>query len=89
MFVIVFNDDIFVYSKIKEEHEKHEPSVLQSLSKRKLCEKLKKCEFLLNAPHSLVAMVSIERIFVNLSRIKVVSSWKQPRKAIEVWSSWL
>ena len=89
MFVIVFNDDILVYSKINEEHEKHEQAILQSVSGRKVYGKLKKCEFWLNKPQSLVAMVSIERTFVNTSRIEVVSSWKQPTKAIEVCNSWM
>ena len=87
MFVIVFNNDILVYSKTEEEHEKYVQAILQSVAKRKLYKKLKKCEFWLNTAHSLVAMVPIERIFVNPSRIKVVSSWKQPTKAIEVCSS--
>ncbi|CAA3029122.1 reverse transcriptase, partial, partial [Olea europaea subsp. europaea] len=44
-FVIVFIDDILIYSKNKEEHEKHLMMVLETLRKEKLYAKFKKCEF--------------------------------------------
>ena len=44
-FVVVFIDDILVYSKTKEEHEKHLRVVLQTLKEHQLFAKLKKCEF--------------------------------------------
>ena len=47
-FVIVFIDDILIYSKSQEKHEEHLRIVLQILRERKLYTKLKKCEFWLN-----------------------------------------
>ena len=44
-FVIIFIDDILVYSKNKEEHAKHLRSVLQRFQTKKLYAKFKKCEF--------------------------------------------
>ena len=44
-FVVVFIDDILVYSKNKEEQEKHLRVVLQTLKEHQLFAKLKKCEF--------------------------------------------
>ena len=44
-FVIVFIDDILVYSKSKEEHETHLRIVLETLREKKLYAKFKKCEF--------------------------------------------
>ncbi|KAJ6829085.1 uncharacterized protein M6B38_359765 [Iris pallida] len=47
-FVIVFIDDILIYSKSEEEHEKHLRIVLQTLREEKLYAKLSKCEFWLD-----------------------------------------
>ena len=44
-FVVVFMDDILVYSKTEQEHAEHLRLVLQALRERKLYAKLSKCEF--------------------------------------------
>ena len=44
-FVIVFLDDVLIFSKTKEEHEQHLRTVLQTLRDKQLCAKLSKCEF--------------------------------------------
>jgi DNA replication protein DnaC len=44
-FVVVFIDDIFVYSKTQEEHAEHLRIVLKTLQQKKLYAKLSKCEF--------------------------------------------
>jgi hypothetical protein len=44
-FVVVFIDDILVYSKSKEEHEKHLRAILEKLREHKLYAKFNKCEF--------------------------------------------
>ena len=44
-FVVVFIDDILVYSKNEEEHEQHLRTVLQTLREKQLCAKLSKCDF--------------------------------------------
>ena len=44
-FVVVFTDDILVYSKSEEEHEKHLRMVLRKLGEHQLYAKLSKCEF--------------------------------------------
>nr|GEX23748.1 putative reverse transcriptase domain-containing protein [Tanacetum cinerariifolium] len=57
-FVIIFIDDILVYSKIKEEHEFHLKLVLESLRKEKLYAKFSKCEFWLEEVHFLGHVVN-------------------------------
>ena len=51
--VIVFIDDILVYSKIKEQHEEHLREVLETLRRERLLGKLSKCEFWLHEVHFL------------------------------------
>jgi len=47
-FIVVFIDDILVYSKTREEHDEHLRIVLQTLREKKLYAKLSKCDFWLN-----------------------------------------
>uniref|UniRef100_A0A2N9EM84 Reverse transcriptase n=1 Tax=Fagus sylvatica TaxID=28930 RepID=A0A2N9EM84_FAGSY len=73
-FVIVFIDDILVYSKSLEEHEDHLRIVLQILRDKKLYAKLKKCEFWLNQVVFLGHVVSKDGITVDPSKIEAVDS---------------
>ena len=61
-FVVVFIDDILVYSKDAQEHEQHLRIVLQILRKKKLFAKLSKCDFWLKEVSFLGHIVSIEGI---------------------------
>ena len=63
-FVVVFIDDILVYSKNKEDHEKHLKIVLQILREKQLYVKLKKCEFWLEQVGFLGHIISKEEISV-------------------------
>jgi hypothetical protein len=85
-FVIVFIDDILVYSKSLEEHEDHLRIVLQILRDKKLYAKLKKCEFWLNQVVFLGHVISKDGITVNPNKIEVVVSWDRPTNVSEVSS---
>ena len=85
-FVVVFIDDILVYSKNKEEHEKHLHVVLQTLKERQLFAKLKKCEFWLDKISFLGHVVSKDGISVDLDKVEAVLSWKRPTTVFEVRS---
>ena len=85
-FVVVFIDDILVYSKDAQEHEQHLRIVLQILREKKLFAKLSKCDFWLKELLFLCHIVSIEGIRVDPTNIEAIVSWKPPRNVTEVRS---
>ena len=85
-FVVVFIDDIFVYSKDRENRNTHLRIVLETLRKEQLYAKLSKCEFWLNEVSFLGHIVSKEGIRVDPKKIEVVVEWKPPRNVTEVHS---
>ncbi|WVZ52060.1 hypothetical protein U9M48_003153, partial [Paspalum notatum var. saurae] len=83
-FVVVFIDDILIYSKTEEEHEEHLRLVLQKLRDHKLYAKLSKCEFWLDQVPFLGHIVSKGGIMVDPSKISSVMDWKVPEVVKEV-----
>jgi hypothetical protein len=71
-FVVVFLDDIIIYSKIEEEHEKHLRMVLQVLREHKLYAKLSKSIFYQNNIHYLGHIISTEGITVDAEKIEAI-----------------
>ena len=85
-FVVVFIDDILVYSKDEQEHEQHLKIVLQTLREKKLFAKLSKCDFWLKEVSFLGHIVSAQGIRVDPTKIEAVVNWKPPRSVTEVRS---
>ena len=85
-FVVVFIDDILVYSNDAQEHENHLRIVLQTLRENKLFAKLSKCDFWLKEVSFLGHIVSTEGIRVDPLKIEAVMNWKPPRNVTEVRS---
>ena len=71
-FVVVFIDDILVYSKTEQEHAEHLRLVLQIFREKKLYAKLSKYEFWMMEVKFLGHVVSQRRIFVDPSKVEVV-----------------
>ena len=78
-FVIVFIDDILVYSGSSEEHSEHLRIVLQTLRKRQLYAKLSKFQFWLDRVAFLGHVISTDGVSVDPQKIEVVVTWKPPK----------
>ena len=84
VFVIIFIDDILVYSKTKEDHMKHSRIVLQKLRDHKLYAKLSKCESWLTEVSFLGHILSHNGISADPSKIKDVAECVTPTTMMEV-----
>jgi hypothetical protein len=85
-FVVVFIDDILVYSKNEEGHAEHLRIVLQRLRDHKLYAKFSKCEFWLDSVKFLGHTISIEGISVDPSKVQGVMDWKPPKSVHQIRS---
>jgi hypothetical protein len=85
-FVVVFIDDILVYSRSEEEHEEHLRLVLQKLRDHKLYAKLSKCEFWLKQVDFLDHIIPKGGIFMDPSKIQDVLSWNAPTSVGDIQS---
>jgi hypothetical protein len=85
-FVVVFIDDILIFSKNEEEHAEHLRIVLQRLREHKLYAKFSKCKFWLKKVQFLGHVISEDGIFVDPSKIRDVLDWKTPEIVPEIRS---
>ena len=74
-FVLVFLDDIIIYSKNEEDHEEHLRYTLQLFREHKFYAKLSKCDFYKYRIHYLGHIILDEVIFVDPEKIEAVMNW--------------
>jgi hypothetical protein len=85
-FVVVFIDDILVYSRNEEEYERHLWIILQRLRDHQLYAKFSKCAFWLKEVPFLGHVTSVEGIAVDPSKVQEVLDWKSPRSVTQIRS---
>jgi hypothetical protein len=85
-FVVVFIDDILIYSKTKEDHAEHLRIVLTRLREHQLYAKFSKCEFWLDTIPFLGHILSDEGVAVDPSKVKDILEWKPPTTVHQVQS---
>ncbi|KAJ9545159.1 hypothetical protein OSB04_024866 [Centaurea solstitialis] len=84
--VIVFIDDILIYSKSKEDHVIHLIEVLETLRRERLYAKFSKCDFWLQEVQFLGHLVNREGIKVDPAKIEAVMKWEVPKTPTEIRS---
>ena len=85
-FVVVFIDDILIYSKSKEEHEEHFKIVLQVLREHQLYAKFSKCDFFKDKIQYLVHVITKDGISIDPEKIKSIEKWPVPKDVTDVRS---
>ena len=85
-FMIVFIDDILVYSRNREEHIEHLRIVLQTLRDKQLYAKFSKCQFWLDKIAFLGHVISAEGVYVDPQKIEAVMNWERPTNVAEIRS---
>nr|AAL78107.1 Putative polyprotein [Oryza sativa]AAM47295.1 Putative polyprotein [Oryza sativa Japonica Group]AAP52470.1 retrotransposon protein, putative, Ty3-gypsy subclass [Oryza sativa Japonica Group] len=85
-FVVVFIDDILIYSKSEEEHEQHLRLVLEKLKEHQLYAKFSKCDFWLTEVKFLGHVITAQGVAVDPSNVESVTKWTPPKTVSQIRS---
>eukprot|EP00253_Pinus_taeda_P026214 PITA_26214 len=85
-FVLIFIDDILIYSRNRKEHEEHLRIVLQTLQEHQLYGKFSKCDFYIEQIQYLGHIITKEGIAVDPEKIKTIMDWPTPKDVADIQS---
>ncbi|GKE30662.1 putative reverse transcriptase domain-containing protein [Tanacetum coccineum] len=83
-FIIVFIDDILIYSRNKEEHANHLRIILELLRREKLYAKFSKCDFWIHIVQFLGHLIDSQGLHVDPAKIEAVKNWASPTTPTEI-----
>nr|GFA53806.1 putative reverse transcriptase domain-containing protein [Tanacetum cinerariifolium] len=83
-FVIIFIDDILIYSKDKEEHKEYLKTILELLKREQLYIKFSKCDFWLESIQFLGHVIDSEGVHVDTAKITAIKNWATPTTPTKV-----
>ena len=84
--MVVYINDILIYSRTKEEHTEHLRTMLRTLKEHKLYAKLKECEFCLGKVHFLGYVVTKDEKSVDPTKVEAIVNWPRTTTVIDVRS---
>jgi hypothetical protein len=85
-FVIVYLDDILIFSKTKVEHMKHLATMMKRLQQEKLLINMKKYSFMKTELIYLGFVISVDKLRMDLDKVEVIKNWPSPKNIFEVRS---
>ncbi|GKD95466.1 putative reverse transcriptase domain-containing protein [Tanacetum coccineum] len=83
-FMIVFIDDILIYSRNEKEHEEHLKAIMKLLKKEELYAKFSKCEFWIPKVQFLGHVIDSQGIHVDPAKIESIKDWASPKTPTEI-----
>jgi len=84
VFVVIYLDDVLIYSETASEHKRHVRLVLEKLRRAGLYAKLEKCQFSVQEVAFLGYLISLHRVRMNSKKVEAVTAWPTPQSQHDI-----